>query len=98
MVCSIGECFNELCHILTSPQGGEVGKAKQLEKRSAHSRPVGHVFLFTTQNNKLNKIAGYLSSIRALFVLYLAQLDDNHCGYLHHGVVNFERLFYEKLP
>ena len=44
MVCSIGECFNELCRILTSTQGREAGKAKQLEKRSAHSRPVGHVF------------------------------------------------------
>ena len=82
--------------INTTLSSGE--NAKQLEKRSAHSRTVGHVFLFTTQNNKLNNIAGYLSSIRALFVLYLAQLDDNHCGYLHHGVVNFERLFYEKLP
>lgn len=80
------------------PAGWGSGK-REAVRRAYRAQPTGWTrFLFTIQNNKLNNIAGYLSSIRALFVLYLVQLDDNHCGYLHHGVVNFERLFYEKLP
>ena len=51
-----------------------VGKARQIEKRSTRSRPIQQVF--SVQNNQLYNIAGYLYSIRALFVLYLMQLDN----------------------
>ena len=51
-----------------------VGKAMQIEKRSTRSRPIKQVF--SIQNNQLYNIAGYLYSIRALFAIYLVQLDN----------------------
>ena len=51
-----------------------VGKARQIEKRSARSRPIKQIF--SIQNNQLYNIAGYLYSIRALFAIYLVQLDN----------------------
>ena len=37
-----------------------------------------NMFFFTVQNNQFFNIAGYLCSIRALFVLYFVQLDNNY--------------------
>ena len=51
-----------------------VGKARQIEKRSARSPPIKQVF--SVQNNQLYNIAGYLYSIRALFAIYTVQLDN----------------------
>lgn len=48
-----------------------MGKAKQIEK--LNPQPTGETVFFTVQNN-----AGYLYSIRAFFIPYLAQLDDKN--------------------
>ena len=49
----------------------KAGKAKQIEKRSMHSRLVNKQIFFKVQNNQLSKqpynIVGYLYSTRALF-------------------------------
>ena len=58
----------------------KAGKAKRIEKRGARDRSSRFCLqqkITNCPNNRTIYIAGYLYSIRALFVLYFLQLHNN---------------------
>ena len=69
----------------------KVEKATQLEKYSTRHQPIKQVFL-QDKITKCTIITGSFSSSRALFVLYLVQLNNNEqfLDEVKHNIINYQ--------